>query len=429
MTAPLRVLYIDGVGPFGGASRSLYEAMNAFPEGAVDSFFVMQEGTAGEFYGRLAKDMIAARGITRFDNTRASHYRGVRWIVPLRELAWAPFTVFALLKARRRWKTVDLIHVNEIHEILAGLLAKALFKAPMVVHVRSVQCVDPKSLRTRWLRGLLRRHADAIVAIDEGVRATLPEDLPVEVIHNSFTPEPGELPDNVYLGKLDRLRRSSLKVGFVGNLHRHKGVLELFQAAELVRAESHDVQFIVIGGTTAQDKGLTWWLLNKLGLAQNMQTELHEAVTAAGMEEDFQLLGATKDIQRVYQRMDVIAFPSHFDAPGRPVFEAAFYGVPSIVAVSRPRPDTLIDDGSGIAISAPDPRLLADAIIHFARNRSEVERMGSEARALADRNFVPHKNASKLLDLYRRIVQGRGQSTGRASAKHRRGAHEAQPGV
>ena len=72
MTKPLKVLYIDGVGPFGGASRSLYEAMKAFPEGAVERYFVMQEGTAGEFYGRVAKGMITTRGITRFDNTRAS---------------------------------------------------------------------------------------------------------------------------------------------------------------------------------------------------------------------------------------------------------------------------------------------------------------------------------------------------------------------
>lgn len=405
MTKPLKVLYIDGVGPFGGASRSLYEAMNAFPPDSVERYFVIQKGTVLDFYGRLAKDVIATRGLTRFDNSRASHYRGVRWIVPLRELAWLPFSILAVLEAKRRWGKVDLIHLNEISEIVPGLMARALFRAPMIVHTRSLQRTDGEtSKRSRWMYGMLRRHAVAMVAIDEGVRATLPADLPVEVIHNSFTPEPSETLDQAYLAQLDALRPSSLKIGFVGNLHRHKGMAELFEAAKMVIAEGHDVQFIVVGGTTAEDRGLKWWILNKLGLAQNMQAELRQAVAAAGLETDFQLLGATKDIQRVYQRMDVITFPSYFDAPGRPVFEAAFYGVPSIVAVRNPRPDTVIDGETAIAIPEPDPRALADAIIHFATRRDEVRRMGDNAKALAEKNFVPRKNAAKLLDLYRRMA-------------------------
>jgi glycosyltransferase involved in cell wall biosynthesis len=405
MTRPLRVLYIDGVGPFGGASRSLYEAMNAFPPDSVERYFVIQRGTVIDFYGRLGKDVIATRGLTRFDNSRASHYRGVRWIVPLRELAWLPFSILAMLKAKRRWGRVDLIHLNEISEILPGLMAKALFRAPMIVHTRSLQRADGEtSKRSRLMYGMLRRYATAIVAIDEGVRATLPADLPVEVIHNSFTPEPSETLDEAYLAQLDALRPTSLKVGFVGNLHRHKGMAELFEAAKLVIAEGYDVQFIVVGGTTAEDKGLNWWILHKLGLAQNMQAELHQAVVDAGLEADFKLLGATKDIQRIYQRMDVITFPSYFDAPGRPVFEAAFYGVPSIVAVRNPRPDTVIDGETAIAIPEPDPRALADAIIHFARSRDEVRRMGANAKVLAEKNFVPRKNAAKLLELYRRVA-------------------------
>ena len=39
------------------------------------------------------------------------------------------------------------------------------------------------------------------------------------------------------------------------------------------------------------------------------------------------------NIAQAYARMDVICFPSHYDAPGRPIFEAAFLKVPSIAAV------------------------------------------------------------------------------------------------
>lgn len=415
MNAPLKVLHIAAVGPFGGASRSLYESMNAFPVGSVERYFLMQGGTALEFYGPLAADSIATRGLTRFDNTRLSYYRGVRWIVPLRELAYFPGTVAALIKARRRWPDIDVIHLNEITDLIIGRIAKALFRKPMVVHVRTLQRDDPKSLRTRWVHRQLRRHADAVVAIDESVRSTLPSDLPVKVIHNAFSPQPAGQPDTAYLAQLERLRPGSLKVGFVGNLHRFKGLRELFEAAKIVKAEGHDVQFLIVGGTTAVDKGLKWWLLNRLGLAQNMQAEMHAAVAEAGLEEDFRLLGPTSDIQRVYERMDVLAFPSYHDAPGRPVFEAAFYGVPSIVAVARPKGDTVRDGETAIAVSQPDPRAIADAIIHFANNRSEITRMGENAKLLAHQNFRPEVNALVLLDVLRKAA-GREPAHGTAGS-------------
>lgn len=407
MTAPLKILHIAAVGPFGGASRSLYEAMAASPQGAAERYFLMQKGTALDFYGRLATDAIATRGLTRFDHTRLGHYRGLRWIIPLREIGYFPGTLRALFEARKRWPDIDVIHLNEITDLIPGLIAKALFRKPMVVHVRTLQNSDPKSLRTRWVLRQLRRHADAVVAIDESVRATLPADLQVDVIHNAFSPRPAGAPDAAYLARLDKLRPDSLKVGFVGNLLRSKGLQELFEAARIVKAEGHDVQFLVVGGTTAVDKGLKWWLLNKLGLAQNMQTEMHAAVDDAGLGEDFKLLGPTADIQRVYERMDVLAFPSYHDAPGRPVFESAFYGVPSIVAVADPRPDTVRHGETAIAIPEPAPRMLADAIIHFARNRTEVARMGENARTLANQNFRPEVNALVLHEVLRNAAERR----------------------
>lgn len=408
----IKVLYIDGVGPFGGASRSLFEAMRAMPEGEVERYFILQRGTILDFYGPLASDIVAVRGLTRFDNTRASHYRGRRWIVVLRELFHFPFTILALLKARRRFPKVDVIHCNEITEVIPALLAKALFKAPLVMHARSLQRHDPASLRTRWYQRMLRRHVDAVVAIDENVRRTLPADVPVDVIHNAFTPQYAAEPDLAYLRPLEALRPSALKVGFVGNLHRQKGLFELCEAARIVKDAGGDVQYIVVGGSTIATRGAVAWMLEKVGLAQNVGDNLPALLKRLSLEDDFFLLGHTVDIQRLYERMDVLAFPSHFDAAGRPVFEAAFSAVPSIVAVKDPMPDTVRDGVAAIAVAEPDPALIADAILRLERDRVTTRKMGDAALQLARENFVPATNAAKLLALYRRVIVAAGTNTG-----------------
>ena len=412
----MRVLYIDAVGAFGGASRSLYETLRAMPPGSVAPHFVVQRGTVLPFYREVAHDVIGTRGLTRFDNTRYSHYRGVRWLVPLRELLHLPFGVAALLTARLRWRRVDVIHVNEVTDIVPALLAKWLFRAPLVVHVRSLTRDDPRSRRVRWLTGRLRAHADAVIAIDENVRATLPADLPVDVVHNSFATRPPTLPDPVFLQRLASLPAASLRVGFVGNLHESKGLLDLLEAARIVKEAGRDVQFVVVGGATRPERGPMAWALRRLGLAQSIRTTLDERIARYGLAGTFHLMGPTSDIQGVYERIDVLCFPSHFDAPGRPVLEAALYGVPSITAVRAPRPDTLVDGETGIAVSGQDPVRLAGAIIRLADRPAEVERLGEGARRLAERNFDAASNARRLLAVYQRVMSAGGRRSRPAPA-------------
>lgn len=404
----MKILYIGGVGPFGGASRSLYEVVGALPSGAVQSYFLMPRGTALDFYRRVATDTLAVRGISRFDHTRATSYRGLRWLVLLREAFHAIPTLLGLLRARKRWGPVDVVHVNEFTEIVPGLIAKRLFGAALVVHVRSLVNADRRLWRTRWLHRRLLRSADAVIAIDQTVRATLPADLAVDVIHNSFTAAPSEIPDAAYLAQFEQLRPAALKVGFIGNLLRVKGVVELIEAAALVRQAGADVQFVIVGGSVAAPTGVAAALTRRAGLAQNAEAEVRGLITGLGLTDDVLLFGPTPDIQRAYPRLDVLAFPSFYDAPGRPVFEAAFFGVPSIVAVRAPTPDTLVDGETGVAIDAPTPELIADAVLRFASDRALVRRMGDAARALAESSFVPKGNAARLLEVYRRVTAGRG---------------------
>ena len=116
------------------------------------------------------------------------------------------------------------------------------------------------------------------------------------------------------------------------------------------------------------------------------------------------LVGFTAEIARAYRHMDVLCFPSHYDAPGRPIFEAAFFGVPSIVAVREPRADTLVHGETGLAIAPRSADQLAAAIERMATDRNATRRMGDAARQMAEHNFSVQRNASRLLGVYRQVT-------------------------
>lgn len=398
----MKILFIHMTGAFGGSSRSLTEAVRAFP-GPVDAHFLTPRGSVEGYFSKLG-EVIAVPGLSQFDNTLYSHYRGVRWLVILREIFHLPATFAAIRRARREWPDIDLIHVNEFTGLLPAWLAKWLYRAPLVVHVRSVARSERNSWRTRFVNSFLRRHASAVVAIDETVRQSLPKDLDINVIHNAFTPKPTAEPDRAFVSWVEAMRPSSLKVGFVGNLLKVKGILDLVEAARIARENGHDIEYLIVGDDAHSSKSLRARLLDLFGLNQNIRSDVEERLKAYGLEDDVHLMGFMSDIAQAYRYMDVLCFPSHYNAPGRPVFEAAFSSVPSVVAVTDPTADTLVDGETGLAISPHDPEGLAEALGVLAANRQRARTMGEAAHALAESNFSVDRNAARLYALFGRCL-------------------------
>lgn len=398
----MKVLYIHMIGAFGGASRSLTEAVESFPAGTVEPHFITARGSVEPFFAHLGP-VETARGISQLDNTCYSYYRGLRWLIVLRELSYLPATIMAIRRARSRWGKFDLIHVNEITGIIPWWLARCWFKAPVIVHVRSVSRNDKRSLRTRFINWMLRRWAEGIIAIDETVRANLPSDIPVTVIHNGFIPHrlknhapPLTIPPG--------LRPDWFRVGFVGNLLKSKGIYELVAAAAIIRDRRMKVEFVVIGDDAVPSSGLKSRILDQLGLNQNIKTDVIAEISRLDLSDRIHMLGFTKHISEAYKLMDVLCFPSHYNAPGRPIFEAAFASKPAIVCLTDPKPDTLINGVTGLAIPGPDPVVMADAIERLCCDIELTRAMGAKAFEKAHRTFNAQKNSAEILALYRTIT-------------------------
>lgn len=398
----VRVLCIHFTGAFGGASRSLFESLSEMPPDQVSPVFLTQRGTVADFFTKLGP-VVTARGLTQFDNTRYSYYRGARWIVLLREIAYLPCTLLALRKAKRQLGEVDLIHINEFTGLPTLWLAKKYFDAPALVHVRSVARDKPRSLRTRFVGYMFRILATRIVAIDENVRSSLPKTLPVSIIHNSFRIK-SQAETQEISRALTRLSEDSFKVGFVGNLLKVKGIEEFLLAANMLLEKGLNIEFVIVGDDARPSKGLKAAVIRALGLQQNAKADVEHFLDEYNLRSRFHLLGFTSNIGQIYGAIDVLCFPSHYDAPGRPIFEAAFYAVPSIVAVRNPKDDTLVHGKTGLAISPKSAEELAEAIEYLINNPEHHKAMGLAAQALAHKNFDVTYNSNQLLNLYQNLV-------------------------
>lgn len=394
------ILYLHHYASFGGASRSLLELIRAFPQGEVSSHVLAPRGQVLELFRRESIPVLMARRIALFDNTRYSHYRGLRWLVLLRELTALPWTVLALRRARAQWPHIDLIHANEITLLPTAIVARWLFRVPVVVHVRAVQSVRP-TLRTRGIARLLRRMAARIIAIDLLVRESLPADLPVDIVHNSLA-----VPADWRRSEGEAASRP-FTVAMIGTLQMAKGCFEFVRAAAISRDRGLNARFLLVGASAKPAKGLAHFAARAMRVSQEIEPALRSFIVANRLEGVVELQGFRMDIDEVYRTIDVVCFPSHYDAPGRPIFEAALFGVPSVAAISDPRPDTFVPGQTGLAVPAGDPLALADAIECLARDPARCRGLGEQARRLALANCHPQRNAQHVLSVYQQVL-GRG---------------------
>ncbi|MBU1281939.1 MAG: glycosyltransferase family 4 protein [Gammaproteobacteria bacterium] len=392
----MRVLYLHPAGAFGGASKSLIELYRQLAGRGVKGTVVTPSGSAQGPFAAAGLDVRAVRGLSQFDNTRYGFYRRLRWIILLRELFLLPFSLWALW--RMRCEGFDLIHVNELTLLPLGILAKRLWRVPLVVHVRSLQRKPGEGRRTRWLHALLRRHADAVVAIDHTVAATLGADLSLSVIHNGLSVE-ATVP-SVSQTSQDR----PVQVGFLGVLIELKGIFELLQAMRILKQRGVNIRCLVAGENARELSGLKAWVLARLGFGRDVRAELEALIERHELHEQVELLGFVADVRTLYPALDILCFPSHLDAAGRPVFEAAFYSIPSVVAVANPVEDAIVHEVTGLAVPTPDPVLIADALQRLVEDTLLRSQLGQQAKIWAERTFDIGANAARMHALYSQLL-------------------------
>lgn len=392
----MRILYLHPAASFGGACKSLIELFSLLKEADVTGTVLTPRGSSAQSFGSAGMNVYPVMGISQFDNTRYGHYRGLRWMILLREFFFMPSSLHAIWKLR--YEKFDLVHVNEVTLLPVGLFAKYIFRIPVVVHVRSVQRGDVNDWRTRTIKRLLKSYANAVVAIDQTVARSLGEGLDTLIIHNGL-----RVNSNQTKTVAARIG-SEVQVGFLGVLIGLKGIYELLGAIKILKDRGVKVKCLVAGDNVRKIHGIRAWLLKKAGFSRDVKSEILSYIHNNNLQNDVKLLGFMERVEELYSQLDILCFASHLNAAGRPVFEAAFYGVPSVVAVSDPLPDAVIHDVTGIAISRPEPVLIANALQRLADDEEFRLSLGRAARVWANENFSIENSAREMLELYRRVI-------------------------
>jgi glycosyltransferase involved in cell wall biosynthesis len=400
--APRPILFVHHRPELGGAPTSLVYLIERPARTRFEPHVFCPYGPVAELFEDAGA--IVHRGrVAGFTHIWASTYAGRRWALLGRELLRLPGHL-GDFSATLRSNDFALVHLNDSPLIAAAWLARRA-GLPVVWHLRSSLPEREGPLRSRFLRAAIKRLSSDTIAINRDVGRSFG-------VSGSVIANPVDLsrfaPADIAAAKVRLgLDRDRPVVAFFGFLYASKGYREFLQAAGLVRRRGIDATYLVVGGavrSAAYFKTSTGRTLERLGIAQDFETDARELVLRLRLEDSVQFLPFTTETASLYQASDVVVAPSRGPELARPILEASACGCAVIASGSLSGAGLLLPGETGLIVPRRSPDALAATLERLLTDEDLRGRLGRAARAHAEDLFDAEKSAARTFAVYDRLL-------------------------
>jgi len=168
---------------------------------------------------------------------------------------------------------------------------------------------------------------------------------------------------------------------------RDKGIVELVEAARLLRSRGVAIRIRLVGPTDDNPASIS-----------------EEILTRWAAEGAVEVVGPSDDVAGEYARASIAVLPSYREGLPKALLEAAAAGLP-MVATDVPGCREICRDGeTGLLVPVRTVEPLADALERLATDPDLRSRLGTNARRAVEQDFAEPIIVKQTLDLYRRLL-------------------------
>ena len=180
-----------------------------------------------------------------------------------------------------------------------------------------------------------------------------------------------------------------LRVVYLGNYIRTKGILHFLEAAVLLKEETR-IEFHCWGSDNEPD---TRAEMNRLA-ALSPRIFVHNAISGA---KKFQALADA----------DVFVFPTFYRNEGHPwvIIEAMAAGLPVIATARAAIPETVEEDINGFLVAEQSAEAIAQKIVLLKEQPALRTAMGLESRRLYEQNFTEAALVRNFDKVFRTVLK------------------------
>jgi glycosyltransferase involved in cell wall biosynthesis len=182
------------------------------------------------------------------------------------------------------------------------------------------------------------------------------------------------------------------RVVYLGRIHRDKGVLDIVEAAALLRAKGR--------------RHITYMIA---GLGPD-EAVLAKRIEELGMQYHVHLLGAVHGEEKLelWRTADLFVLPSHHEGLPYALLESLASGTPIVTTRVGAIPEVVVDGRQAIFVEPGHSAMLADAIDSLVGSRNLLRSMSAHCLKTAHELFGAGRLAQEFERTYQSIVGIRG---------------------
>ena len=301
----------------------------------------------------------------------------------------------------------DIVHCHTWYAHMAGLLARPLTGAKLVLTTHSLEPHRPwkeeqlgSAYRaTSWIERTVYGNADGVIAVSQAMKADVEslygvDPARVRVIHNGIdTDEYARRPAPEVLARVG-IDPSVPMVLFVGRITRQKGIMHLVRALPLFDA---GMQVVLCAGAPDTPE-----------IAAEMATEVERARASSRVAIHWLPEMLTKaDAIALYSEASLFVCPSVYEPFGIINLEAMACETPVVASAVGGIPEIIVDGETGMLIPPGDPEAIARAVNALMADPARRARMAVAGRARAEEKFSWTSIAARTLEFYAELIQQR----------------------
>ena len=380
------ILIIQHHSKFGGASKSISEFILKL-QNKFDFDIICPNGSTYEFFKSKKLNVHKLFGIPSYDITEIGSYSGFRKILLLREFFYFFSFLFKIFKIKKKY---DIIHLNDTNLIVIAPLLKYFFKSKIICHVRTR--VNKKKL-SKVILFISKKYIDRFICIDKSTYSTSPYKKKSVIIYNIFNSQ--------NLKKIiSKNKKHLFYVGFLGSLDFHKGLDFYFECISEINKSKNNFIFLIGGSLSVTNKFLST-ILDLFNIKKNFTKVFINFKRKKYHNVKF--LNNVTNLDKFYNNIDVICFPSRMNALGRPIIEAASHAVPSVVCLKEYFKDTIINNKTGYVLKFGDKKNFIKKLEFLNKDTKKLNELGLNAKKNYHSKHNVINNTQRLLKIYKSI--------------------------
>ncbi|MEA5575250.1 glycosyltransferase family 4 protein [Anabaena sp. UHCC 0451] len=362
----MKVLFLDQSGKPGGAELCLLDIAKPYANTSLIGLFADGDFRKLLETNHIPVEVLATQAIkVRKQSSLFSALASLGKLTPL------------INKVIHRAREYDLIYANTQKALVVGAVASFFARRPLVYHLHDILSTEHFSKTNLQVAiTLINRFVSLVIANSQAsktafIQAGGKSDI-VEVVYNGF-----------------ETKNYQISEVAVKNLRQKLGLAEKFIVGHFSRLSPWKGQHILINSLAECPENITVILVGDALFGEDEYVqELHQKVTALGLENRVKFLGFRDDIPQLMSACDLVAHTSIAPEPfGRVIVEAMLCGKPVIAAKAGGAMELVEDGINGFLVTPNNPQELAQVINTCCQEKDKIKKIANHAKITASQRF------------------------------------------